>query len=97
MIRREACDGLSAATLASRFPCSRNLFERRFREAMGHSVLNEILHVRLQQVQVLLARPDVPIGTIADFCGFDSDRELRQLFLRRFRCSMRDWRATRFG
>ena len=97
MIRREACDGLSAATLASRFPCSRNLFERRFREAMGHSVLDEILHVRLQQVQVLLARPDVPIGAIADFCGFDSDRELRQLFLRRFRCSMRQWRANRFG
>lgn len=96
MIRREACDGLAAATLAKRFPCSRNLFERRFREAMGHSVLDEILHVRLQQVQVLLARPEMPISAIADFCGFDSSRELRQLFLRRFRCSMRQWRKDRF-
>ena len=93
MIRREACEGLSAAALAARFPGSRNLFERRFREAMGHSVLDEILHVRLQRVLDLLSRPDMPISAIAAFSGFSSDRELRQLFLRRFRCSMRQWRV----
>ncbi len=93
MIRREACEGLSAAVLAARFPGSRNLFERRFREAMGHSVLDEILHVRLQRVLDLLSRPDMPISAIAAFSGFSSDRELRQLFLRRFRCSMRQWRV----
>ena len=96
IIRREACEGLTAAALAARFPGSRNLFERRFREAMGHSVLDEILHVRLQQVQVLLARPDAPISAIAAFCGFASDRELRQLFLLRNGVSMRQWRKTHF-
>lgn len=93
IIRHEACEGLSAAVLAARFPGSRNLFERRFREAMGHSVLDEILHVRLQRVLDLLSRPDMPISAIAAFSGFSSDRELRQLFLRRFRCSMRQWRV----
>lgn len=94
-IRREACDALTAATLAKRFPVSRKLFELRFREAIGHSVLNEILHVRMERVFDLLARRDFPIGAIADFCGFDSARELRSLFRKRMGTSMREWRNMR--
>lgn len=56
MIRREACDGLTAEKLAARFECSRWLFEMRFREATGHSVLNEIQHIRLEKVFTLLAQ-----------------------------------------
>ena len=92
-IRREAAAGLSAAELAARFPVSRNLFERRFREAMGHSVLDEILHVRLQAVQALLSRRDVAIGAVHGRCGFGSESELRGLFKARFGVSMRQWRA----
>jgi transcriptional regulator GlxA family with amidase domain len=94
-IRAKACDGLTAAKLASRFSGSRHLFEMRFREAMGHSVLEEILQVRLERVLELLARRDVPIGAIATFCGFRTDGELRKLFLSRFHVSMREWRRTR--
>ena len=95
MIRAEACCGLTATALAARFPVSRKLFELRFREATGHSALNEILHVRMERVFDYLARPDFPISAIADFCGFRSDRELRNLFLARTGTSMRAWRATR--
>lgn len=92
-IRREAGDGLTAAALATRYPCSRKHFERRFREATGHSVLDEILHVRLEQVLAYLARRDVAIDTIAGLCGFGSEIELRRLFRRRFGMSMTEWRA----
>ena len=92
IIRREACDGLTAAALAARFRCSRNHFEFRFREAMGHSVLNEILHVRMEKVQALLSRPGMKIDAIADFCGFRTERELRKLFKLRTGLSMRQWR-----
>ena len=92
-IRREACDGLTAVALAARFPVSRKHFERRFREATGHSVLDEILHVRLEQVQAYLLRRDVAIDAIAGFCGFGSGIELRRLFRRRFGVSMSEWRA----
>ena len=95
MIRHEACDGLSAEALARRFPVSRNLFERRFREAMGHSVLDEIIHVRMQRVFDLLARPDFPIGAIADFSGFGCGYGLRKLFRLRTGMSLREWRKTR--
>ena len=91
-IRCEACAGLTAAALAARFPGSRQHFERRFREAMGHSVLDEILHVRLEKAQSLLMRREIPIANIAGLCGFHTDIELRKLFRLRFRTSMRQWR-----
>ncbi len=91
-IRREACDGLTPATLAARFPGSRRLFDIRFREATGHSVLDEILHIRLERVMVLLSRPDFPIDAIADFSGFGCRYGLRKLFRARYGVSMRQWR-----
>ena len=92
MIRAEACDGLTAAKLAARFPGSRRLFDLRFREAMGHPVHDEILHVRLERALTLLVRPDVPIGTISFQCGFRSEIALHKLFTRRYGVSMRQWR-----
>ena len=91
-IRREACDGLSASDLASRFPVTRRLFDMRFREATGHSVLDEILHVRLEKAFTLLAQTNTPIGAIPRLCGFKCDRTLDALFRSRFHMSMRDWR-----
>jgi LacI family transcriptional regulator len=95
MIRREACDGLTAANLAGRFRGTRQLFDLRFREAMGHSPLDEIIHVRLERVLELLAQPDFPISAIADFSGFSSERVLQKHFRTRFHTSMRDWRKAR--
>lgn len=92
IIRREACDGLTAAALAARVPGSRKHFERRFREAMGHSVLDEILDIRLQAALDMLSRQETAINVIADFCGFKTDRELRKLFRARFGTSMLEWR-----
>ena len=95
IIRREACNGLTAAKLASLLPGSRNLFERRFREATGHSVLEEILQVRFARVFELLLRTEVPIGTISDFCGFPSNNDFHRLFLARFGESPGQWRKAR--
>lgn len=92
VVRREACEGLTAAALAKRFRCSRPLFDRRFREAVGHSPLEEILHVRLEKVFTLLSRTDTPVGAIADFCGFRSNIALHSLFKKRTGMSMSEWR-----
>ena len=95
-IRREACSGVTAAEIAARFPVSRNDFEQRFREAMGHSVLEEIIQVRLEQARALLARRDLRIDAISDFCGFGTDREFRKLFGRRTGMSPREWRKRHY-
>ena len=91
IIRREACDGLTVAALAERLPGSRRLLDLRFREAMGHSVLDEIVQVRLERVFDLLRRPEMPIGAIANFSGF-ALHQLDKVFRARFGCSLRDWR-----
>ena len=96
-IRREACDGLSAARAASRVPGSRRLLEMRFRDAIGHSILDEIHEVRLEKVQTLLARPDLPVKAISDFCGFKSYETLHRAFRARTGMSMARWRRNHFG
>lgn len=93
IIRREACGGgLTPAKLAARLPGSRRLFDLRFREAMGHSVLDEIQSVQLERVCDLLTQTDIAIDAIWSYCGFRSERTLRQLFTARFEMSMREWR-----
>ncbi|MBR1836019.1 MAG: substrate-binding domain-containing protein [Kiritimatiellae bacterium] len=92
MIRREATDGLAARELASRFPVSRNLFDLRFREAIGHSVLDEILHVRLEKACTLLSQTDTAVSAIPGLCGFGCDRTCDALFRSRFGTGMREWR-----
>lgn len=96
-IRREACDGLTAADVASSYPGSRRTFERRFREAAGHSVLDEIMHVRLERVFAMLSHREKLLGTIADFCGFGCEYELRKVFRARTGMSMREWRKRHLG
>ena len=92
IIRREACDGLTVDGLLQRFPQSRRNFERRFREATGHGIHDEILHVRLEKACTLLATTDTAIGAISDFCGFRSYWALEDLFRSRFNMGMREWR-----
>ena len=92
IIRREACDGLSAAGIAARFRCSRRLFDIRFKEALGHTAQDEIEHVRLEKAFELL-RNGAPIGAIAALCGYRSDTTLRWVFLHRTGMSMREWRT----
>ncbi len=97
IIRREACEGLTAGKLARRFRGSRRLFELRFREAIGHSILDEIIRVRLENAKTLLARTDTPVGIIADFCGFGTNRALQKTFLAREGMSMAEWRRIHGG
>ena len=94
LIRREALNGLTAREAMAGITGSRRLFEMRFREAMGHSVLDEILSVRLEHVCHLLAQTDTPIGTIASRVGFGSDIALSKLFHRRFGTSLLAWRKA---
>jgi AraC-like DNA-binding protein len=83
IIRREACEGLTVAELAARFPGTRRLFDMRFREAAGHSALDEILNVRLEQAMELLAHTNLPITSVAHFCGFQTELEFWKIFRKR--------------
>ena len=96
-IRREACDGLTARKVIEESPGSKRLFTLRFREATGHSVLDEIRHVRMEKVETLLLQTDTPIGAIADMCGWGSSVALQHFFHARTGMGMREWRRKNRG
>ena len=96
-IRREACDGLTAQKVIAESPGSKRLFNLRFREATGHSVLEEIRHVRLEKVETLLSQTNTPIGAIADFCGWGSSTALERFFRSRTGMTMHEWRGKNRG
>ena len=92
IIRAEACSGLSATDVVRRIRGSRSLVDLRFREATGHSILDEILHIRLEKACLLLAGTETSIAAIAALCGFGSENSLLKLFRSRFGVPMREWR-----
>ena len=96
-IRREACDGLTAQKVIDDAPGSKRLFNLRFREATGHSVLDEIRHVRLEAVEALLLQTDTPIGAIAGLCGWGSAVALERFFRSSTGMTMREWRLKNRG
>ena len=65
---------------------------RRYAGAVGHSVQDEIEHVRMERVFTLLRDTKTPISAVAALCGWRSDIALRWLFRRRTGMSMRQWR-----
>ena len=93
IIRAEACQGLRADDVVRRISGSRSLVDLRFREATGHSILDEILHVRLERACLLLAGTKTSIDAIASFCGFGSENSLLKVFRARFGVTMRKWRT----
>ena len=70
------------------------LAETRFKSAVGHRITEEIANVRLEHALELLRDPKQGITPIANLCGWDSDAYLKRLFKKRFRMTMREWRAA---
>jgi len=97
LIRREACNGLSAVRVAGLFPCSRRQADNRFRKAAGRSILEEIHAVRLERAKELLRDTSVQLKAISDFCGFANPNSLRKFFLKATGMTMSAWRDALAG
>lgn len=94
VIRRRACEGLTPPEVVAEMGCSRRLADLRFREATGHTILDEIHSIRLQKVKELLACAYQDTGAIPDRCGYSSLVDLRRVFKQRVGMTMREWRRT---
>ena len=70
--------------------CSRRLATLRFREAVGHSIVDEIHDVRFQHACKLLDETDMPIYDIVSDCGYDSESFFKKYFKLRTGLSMKD-------
>jgi len=96
-IRRHACEGLTARSVIAEMGCSRRLAEMRFREVMGHSILDEIADVRLTRARMLLRDSRKTVEMVAASCGYNSAVALRKAFLSHVGETLSAWRARQRG
>ncbi|MDO4583637.1 MAG: DNA-binding transcriptional regulator [Planctomycetia bacterium] len=69
--------------------------EKRFREVVGHTVLEEILNVRFKKVLRLLRQTDLKLSEIARQCGLLSETALNRMFLKRYGITMNRFRKEK--
>ncbi len=91
-IRANALHGIYVPDVVRTMGCSRRLADLRFRELQGMSIGQAIINARLDEVRRRLLT-DASIEAIAAACGYANLSHLKQLFLRRFGVTMRDFRA----
>lgn len=92
LIRREACNGISAADVASTFGCSRRNAEYRFRAATGKSILQSIREVRIEKAKALLKGGETRLDIIANACGYKSAAVFSAFFKSATKHPPRTWR-----
>lgn len=68
--------------LVDQLPLSRRSLERRFRKAMGRSILDEITRCRLQRAKQLLEETSLPVAQVAAAAGFSSTDRMNEVFQR---------------
>ena len=79
-IREHACSGLVAEEVCRRLDLSRSTLQRRFRRALGRTIHDEIIAVRLKRAQELLAETDIPLAVVAERSGFLHQEYLGSVF-----------------
>ena len=99
LIHSHACQGLppspkglTVQSLAAALHVSRSLLEMRFSKVREEGVAVAIRRRKLEEVCRMLKETDLPIGEIAERCGFPAQTHLNALFRRTFGTTMREWR-----
>ena len=94
-IRRHACEHrLKIDDILAEMDCSRRLATLRFRQATGHSILDEIHAQRLAKICDLLANTSWPIATVIAQSGYVSESFAQKLFRSHTGLTMRAWRLA---
>lgn len=92
-IREHACEGIGVDDVVRQMGCSRWFAMKKYLEATGRSIFDEIREARFDAAMVLLAQRDVQIGVIADRCGWKSPAAFRTYFEKRQGMTMSAWRT----
>src|SRR5262249_12067906 len=82
-IRRTNGRDVSVSSVVKQVSLSRRLLERRFRETVGRTILEDIHLVRLERCKRLLAETPYPISEVARMAGFKTTGYFIQFFLKR--------------
>jgi LacI family transcriptional regulator len=74
-------------------PVQRRTLERKFRQVLGRSPLEEIRRVRLETAQELLANTDLPMPIVARRSGFSQAKQLSLVFRAEIGTTPTEYRA----
>ncbi len=75
--------GLQVNDIAAHCRVSRRLLETRFRQAVGRSLLQELLEMRMERARTLLRDTPYTVGEVARACGFSDANYFTKAFRRR--------------
>lgn len=93
-IKDHACDRIGVAEVAAQIPTSRRRLERRFRQCLGRSLLDEIHRVRVEHAKFLLSTSMATVAQVAQQAGFDGANRLWAVFRSIVKMSPKDYRAA---
>jgi LacI family transcriptional regulator len=91
-IHREQGRGISVESVVHEVAVSRRNLEKRFREIIGRTILEEIQLVRLERAKRLLVETTYPISKVASLSGFGSTGYFIQFFQNRVGKTPRKYR-----
>jgi LacI family transcriptional regulator len=81
-IRDHVAENINVGDVCRSATVSRRVLERKFRTILGRTVLQELLRVRIQHTQELLATTNLPMSQVAQMAGFSSAHRLAIVFHR---------------
>lgn len=84
---------LNLAQLAARHYLSYVQFSRRFKEATGSTPQDYVSGLRVRKAQSLLSETDLPIRTVAQYCGFANEYYFSNFFRKHSRLSPTRYRS----
>lgn len=86
--------GISLDAVAKAMGCSRRLATLRFKAATGMTISDAIVEKRIEKAMTLLRDPWRTLGSIANFCGYESESYMKKIFKRKTGMTMRRWRLA---
>lgn len=85
-------DGLTIDDVAAEVSMSRSVLQRRFKQAVGRTLHDEMLRVRLNRARELLAETELPIALVAEKAGFRHQEYLGAVFRQRLNVTPAQYR-----
>jgi LacI family transcriptional regulator len=90
-IRQYACQGIKTEQVADYVGVSRSSLETYFRQELGRTVHDEILHFKLDAAKNMLIQTTHPATEIAANCGFTTVQYMHTVFKRELGCTPREF------
>lgn len=86
-MRENIHKGISVEDVIRHLPVARRTLEKKFRQLLQRSPLEEIRRLRMERAKSCLARSDLRIPEVARSCGFEDPRRFSTVFHEQVGCS----------